>query len=242
MQRQQNLAIQQDAGQNGGHAPPPPRREPLRHRLRLPNLKLAEFNGDYTKWMFFKNSFETTVHQERHLMPMQKLEYLVGVLSGEALNVIQGYAICNENYEHAWQLLKDTYDNKMITIETHLVDVLNFPALTEENKADSIRQFVWHIRTHMTSLQSLGQPVEQWEAVLLHLAKKKIDFADQRDWQNMIKDRPTANMPTIEEFLKFLLDRCTTLRILNQGKARPVKSGPPEKKRTDSSRKHNTRM
>lgn len=108
---------------------------------------------------------------------MQKYQYLVGVLKGEALKVIKGYRISNENYEHAWKLLKDTYDNKIIIIETHLDELLEFPAISKENKADSIRQFVWHIRTHMTSLEALDQPVNQWEVVILHLAKKKLDFA-----------------------------------------------------------------
>lgn len=182
--------------------------------------------------MFFKDSFETTINQDQDLTPMQKHQYLVGVLRGEALNIIQGFKISNENYEHAWKLLKDTYDNKMIMIETHLDELLDFPVISKENKADSIRQFVWHIRTHMT-LQALGQPVRQWETVILHLAKKKIDFVEQRDWQNAIKDRSTANMPTMEEFLKFVTDRCNTLRVLNQGKVKPATSKPTEKKKTE---------
>lgn len=73
---------------------------------------------------------------------MQKHQYLVGVLRGEALKVIQGYIISNENYPHAWKLLKDTYDNQILIIETHLDELLNFPEITKENKAESIRQFV----------------------------------------------------------------------------------------------------
>lgn len=86
---------------------------------------------------------------------------IFGVFRCKALKVIKGYRISNENYKHAWKLLKDTYDNKIIIIETHLDELLNFPVIVKENKANSIRQFVWHIRTHMTSLELLGQPVSQ---------------------------------------------------------------------------------
>ncbi|XP_011884087.1 PREDICTED: uncharacterized protein LOC105571228 [Vollenhovia emeryi] len=173
-QRQQKPPVQQNPPvQEAGTTPKVVPQEPARQRPKLPEIKLPEFSGEFTQWMFFKDSFETTIHQEKQLTAMQKQQYLVGVLKGEALSVIQGYKISNENYEHAWKLLKDTYDNNIIIIESHLEELLNFPAITKENKADSIRQFVWHIRTHMTSLKALGLPVDQWETVLMHLAKKK---------------------------------------------------------------------
>ncbi|XP_011858906.1 PREDICTED: uncharacterized protein LOC105556423 [Vollenhovia emeryi] len=91
-----------------------------RSKPKLPEIKLPEFSGDFTKWIFFKNSFETTIHSDPDLTPMQKHQYLVGQLQGEARQVIQGFTISDENYENAWELLTDTYDNTMLIIETHL--------------------------------------------------------------------------------------------------------------------------
>lgn len=82
-QRQQNLVIQQ----NTGHTPLPRvvvQKQP-RHRSKLPEIKLPEFGGKFTKWMFFKDSFETTIHQEQDLTPMQKHQYLVSVFRDEML-------------------------------------------------------------------------------------------------------------------------------------------------------------
>ncbi|XP_067209942.1 uncharacterized protein [Linepithema humile] len=193
--------------------------EAPRNKPKLPEIKLPEFNGNYTK-LFFKNSFETTIHEEEELTPIQKHQYLVGVLRREAFKVIQGYQISNENYAEAWKLLKDTYDNTMIIIETHLDELLQFPMITKEDKAESLRLFVWHIRTHISALKSLEQPVDRWETMIIHLAKKKLNFVEQRDWQNMMNNRTPRNMPTIDEFLKFLMDRYNTMRVLNQGKAK----------------------
>lgn len=206
-----------------------PRSEQRTHEVprgkpKLQEIKLPEFNGDYTKWLFFKNSFEATIDQEATLTPMQKHQYLVGMLRGEALKVVQGYQISNENYVDAWKLLKDIYDNSMIIIETHIDELLQFPTITKEDKADSIRQFVWHIRTHTSSLKSLSQPVDQWKTMIIHLAKKKLEFVEQRDWQNLMNDRTPENMPKLEDFLKFLTDRSNTLRVLNQGKTKQVPS------------------
>lgn len=192
--------------------------EEKRNKTKLPEIKLPEFTGEYTKWMFFKNSFETTIHKDDILTPMQKHQYLVGVLKGEALQVIQGFSITDENYENAWQLLKNTYDNQLMIIETHLNEIFNFPVIKKEDKADSIRKFVWHIHTHVKSLAVLQQPVAQWETIIIHLAKKRLDFVEQCDWQNLTRDRTPQNMPKLEEFLKFLTERSHSLRVLRQSK------------------------
>lgn len=126
-----------------------------RSRPKLPVIKLPEFSGDYTKWMFFKDSFETTIHQDQGLTAMRKHQYLIGVLQGEARSVIQGFKISNKNYENAWTLLTETYDNKMMIIQTHLDELLEFPSITKKKKTDSIRQFIWHIQTHISSFKTL---------------------------------------------------------------------------------------
>lgn len=112
----------------------------------------------------------------------------------------------------------DTYDNKMLIIQNHLEELLSFPAIRKECKADSIRRLVWHIQTHLSALRTLAQPVDSWDLLIMHLARKNLDFAKQRDWQNCIKDRTPENMPKLSEFLAFLMNRCHTIRVLEQSK------------------------
>lgn len=61
----------------------------------------------------------------------------------------------------------------MMIIQTHLNELLELPTITKEKKADSIRQFIWHIQTHVSSLKALAQPVDHWETIIIHLAKKE---------------------------------------------------------------------
>jgi len=70
--------------------------EITRRRPKLPEIKLPDFDGNYTKWLFFKDSFETTIHMDDSLTPVQKHQYLIGVLQGEARSVIQGFKISFE--------------------------------------------------------------------------------------------------------------------------------------------------
>lgn len=121
------------------------RRHEVVHRQnkpKLPEVKLAEFNGEYSQWLFFKNSFETTIHQENELSNMQKHQYLVEVLSGEARRVIEGFTITNANYENAWKLLKDTYDNQMAIIQTHMDELLDMTKLDDDLPQGRVQECV----------------------------------------------------------------------------------------------------
>lgn len=193
-----------------------------RNKPKLSDIKLTDFNGEFTKWLSFKNSFETTIHNDVELTNIQKHQYLIGVLKGEARKVIEGFTISDENYENAWELLKSTYDNEMMLIETHLEELMKFPSISKEDKEESIRYLVWHIQTHVSSLKTLSQPIDYWDTLIIHLAKKKLDFAEQNDWQNSVKGRTSQNMPRLEEFITFLIQRCDTLRMLNQNKEKQL--------------------
>lgn len=199
------------------------------NKPKLPELKLPEFSGEYTKWLFFKNSFEASINNDSDLTNPQKYQYLIGVLAGEAREVIEGYD--NENYEQAWQLLKNTYDNEMLIIDTHLEQLINFPNVSKEDKIDSMRQLVWHIQRHTAALKSLQQPVEQWDTVILHLAKKKLEYIEQRDWQNHTKGKTPRNMPRLQEFITFITERCHTLRMIQPTDTTKLKQKPTSERK-----------
>ncbi|XP_011884101.1 PREDICTED: uncharacterized protein LOC105571245 [Vollenhovia emeryi] len=85
-----------------------------------------------------------------------------------------------------------------------------------------MRRFIWHIQTHVSALRTLSLPVDSWDAILMHLAKKRLDYGEQRDWQNLIKKRTQENMPKLSEFLAFLTERCHTIKVLEQGRTKPI--------------------
>nr|XP_012215486.1 PREDICTED: uncharacterized protein LOC105667930 [Linepithema humile] len=64
---------------------------------------------------------------------------------------------------------------------------------------------------HIHSLQVLEQPVDGWDALLLHLIGSKVDKRTQMEWEKSL-DR--TNMPTLEQYLKFLRNRCHILEAV----------------------------
>lgn len=150
--------------------------------IKLPMLKLPVFGGEYDQWMLFKDAFESLINGNRKLSAVQKFQYLRSTLKDEALHIISGLNTSAENYRIAWNLLVTHYGNKKLIINSHLSKLLEFPAISKENHA-TLRQFVTHICTHLAALQVLGQPTDQWDTLIIFLARNKLPYYTQRAWE-----------------------------------------------------------
>ena len=56
--------------------------------IKLPKLDITTFNGNKLQWVEFWDSFESAVHKNDKLSPIDKFNYLKGRLAGEARNEI----------------------------------------------------------------------------------------------------------------------------------------------------------
>lgn len=67
---------------------------------------------------------------------MQRLQYLRGCLSGDALDIVSSLEISELNYDVAWRLLKERYDNKRVTVNAHVKAIVELPAMNKENVSE----------------------------------------------------------------------------------------------------------
>lgn len=90
-----------------------------RRRVKLPQLKLPQFDGSYEKWPTFRDMFDSIIHTDNSIDTIAKFQYLQGSLTGEALKVVEGLEVSIENYASAWNLLVKRYQNKNLMIDEH---------------------------------------------------------------------------------------------------------------------------
>jgi len=88
--------------------------------IRLPKLNLPTFSGKYDEWSPFFDAFQSIIHTNVSITAVQKLQYLKGCLKEDASKVISSLKISALNYEVAWNLLKERYDNKRVIVQTHI--------------------------------------------------------------------------------------------------------------------------
>ena len=79
-------------------------------QVKLPKIKLNSFSGNPVEWLSFWDSFQASVDKNSDISGVDKMNYLSGLLKGEAARVIQGLPLSESNYQRAFYLLKSGLD------------------------------------------------------------------------------------------------------------------------------------
>ena len=67
----------------------------------LPKIDIPKFDGSWEKWLTFRDTNGTLVHEKGSLKNIEKLHYLKWALTGEALSLIDSLEVTGDNYEVA---------------------------------------------------------------------------------------------------------------------------------------------
>lgn len=177
-------------------------------RMQLPLLTLPKFNGDFSKWLLFKDSFVATIHDNNSLSGVDKFRHLRSLLQGDALYLISSLGTTNENYVIAWNSLCDRYENERIIIHTHIKSLFEMTAISKEI---FLRQTIDSFQIHLSALQALDEPIQHWDTMLIHLLSSKIDSKSRQEWEIKIADN--KKKPNFKEFTQFLSSRCQVIEI-----------------------------
>lgn len=177
----------------------------------MPAISIPEFNGSYETWVNFKQTFDSLVSQNPTLTNLQKFYYLKSALQGGAAQIISSITISEENYDNAWQLLTDRYENKKAIIHTHVKSIFELQEIHRENH-QNLRKFTDTFLAHYRSLEKLGERVNEWSTLLIYLLGTKLPIQTRREWEICSR---SENSPTIINFSKFLTERCCFLESLD---------------------------
>jgi hypothetical protein len=66
--------------------------------VALPTMSLPSFDGSWEQWLSFYQRFDSLIHSNASLSPIQKFQYLNSCVEGEASSVIKSLGITTENY------------------------------------------------------------------------------------------------------------------------------------------------
>jgi hypothetical protein len=124
----------------------------------LPKLSFTKFDGDLLKWKHFIDRFEASIDRRTNLSPVDKMNHLVGQLTGEAYKCIQNLPITNENYGTALRMLKEKFGNRTALIGA-LYRKLNEmqPVPMDPSK---LRSFIGEVECTLQDLEGLGEVPE----------------------------------------------------------------------------------
>ncbi|XP_062538724.1 uncharacterized protein LOC134207000 [Armigeres subalbatus] len=180
-----------------------PQQHQANFHLRLPKIDLPKFNGDFSRWILFRDRFTSMIHVNGDIPTVAKLQYLLQSLEGSAKKPFESVDIAADSYATTWDALLKRYDNRK-----YLKKQL-FKALYEQECATRIHGLVDDYQRHVRALAKLGEPVEYWDLPLIYLLSYKLDHATLRAWEEKTSHKDDVKY---DELVDFLYQR---VRILN---------------------------
>ncbi|XP_065075282.1 uncharacterized protein LOC135699026 [Ochlerotatus camptorhynchus] len=178
--------------------------------LRLPEVKLKEFSGNFDEWASFSDLFTSLIDSNPQLTMVQKLYYLRASVTGEAARMISSLDIIANNYPVAWNLLKNRFDNKHMLTKRHMASLLSISPLKKET-ATGLVDLVDKFNRHVQLLDKLEDVEEHWNSFLVERLSSCLDPTSLREWETQSAG---DDRQTYKQILEFIQKRSRILQTL----------------------------
>ncbi|XP_030763068.1 uncharacterized protein LOC115887734 [Sitophilus oryzae] len=200
--------------------------------VKLPEIKLPKFSGQYENWLEFRDTFDSLINSNNNLSKIQKFHYLRSALESSAAQVITSIEFCADNYTVAWDTLLARFNNGGVLVYNHVKSIFDMQPLNFESAVE-LRRILDSLAKHLRALKILKQPTESWDTLLIYIITNKLDKKTSREWEERrVKlcanqgqsSSDSINLPTLIDFKNFLKQKADLLETLNLMSDKPVKS------------------
>lgn len=161
-----------------------------------------------------RDTFESLIHKNVSIIDTQKFHHLKASLQGDAASVIQSIDFTATNYNVAWQALCERYNNKRLLIQNHIKPIFELESVTKES-ARAIRNLIDTTFRHLRAVESLGQSIVQWDALLVYITSK-MDKTSIQEWEKGHGAVDTLTLKSLKIFLNGRAEFLETFELIIQ--------------------------
>lgn len=185
--------------------------------IRLPNIPLPKFSGEYSEWSAYRDQFMAMIHNNERLAAVEKMQYLKVSVVGDAASLLKHIQVTAANYAPAWASLNERYDNKRSLINVQLKNLLSQSNVSES--ANGIKKLLDTTNECLQQLMNLGIDLSSWDCILIYITVQKLPIETHQLWEQTLSD--SSELPMFKDLNKFLTARFRTLEVIGQSKSRP---------------------
>ena len=142
-------------------------------KVKLPKISLPQFTGELSLWPSFIALFNTSIHNNVHLADIEKYQYLLASLKGDALNLVKNLPMSAEHYMIAYDTLINRYQNKR-KLATHYWSSIVNTRVLKVDSAEALRSLLDTFNENLRALQLLEFPVAAWDFILFNTLLGKL--------------------------------------------------------------------
>lgn len=188
-----------------------------RQFVKLPTIQLPKFTGSYDNWLEFRDTFASLIHGNDDIDEINKFHYLRSSLEGSAAIVIQSIEFSAQNYNVAWELLCERFDNERLLIENHVTALFNIESITKESST-ALKGIVDNVNKNIRALRTLGEPVHSWDTLLIHVIRQKLDTKTFREWEEYKGRIDKSRRITFDQLIEFMRNRAELIETLEKSR------------------------
>nr|XP_029723185.1 uncharacterized protein LOC115264013 [Aedes albopictus] len=145
--------------------------------LRLPQIDLPKFSGDFSKWLSFRDTYSSMVHSNAESVDIEA-----------------------DNYAAVWDAILKRYDNRRFLKKQLFRSIYDLPAVKKES-TDSLQELVDEFQQHVKALAKLNEPVQHWDTPLVNLLSYRLDPSTLRAWEEKTSHEEDVEYNALVEFL-----------------------------------------
>lgn len=197
---------------------------------RVPESSVMTFGGDPKMFETFKSSFITYANSSGFTQ-IQLLNVLLSKLEGEALICVAQLHRSAENYNQAWTILEQRFNNRRVLLLALVNDLVNAPQCRHMDHSSLVR----FINCFQNAYANLEKANCMYDELVIALVLNSLDNALLMRLRDALGDATT--LPTIEAFTKFLISELSNAAAHTPSRHQSNKrSNPPTERDVSASR------
>lgn len=210
-QQRQNLDSNSVPPNGRQNLPPPPNQDQWStngyHQFvapaapKLAPITIPTFSGEWKEWTAFSGLFDSLIDANPYLAPVQKLQYLINYLQGEAREAIDHILLCNESYPIAMNILRNRFNNKRKICDEYVANLLNLPKM-EVSTAAGILNISNVLTLSLHGLQRYEYDTSSWAPFVVYCVTSTLDEESRQKFEESLEN--SREVPTIKILTAFL--------------------------------------
>lgn len=169
--------------------------------VKMPQIRIVHFTGKYEDWPEFRDLF-TGLMKKYKGDDCERLFHLKNWLLGEPKQLIQHIATQNGNYDEAWTLLRERYENTSAIVDSHLKSLFSLEIISHES-AWTIRTAISTTKSCLSALKNLKVDISSWDPIIVYLIRDRLNLHLRGKWEEERKgNHEVAKLSTFLAFLE----------------------------------------
>ncbi|XP_055306475.1 uncharacterized protein LOC129570781 [Sitodiplosis mosellana] len=196
--------------------------------VKLPKVKLPEFDCASDNWREFKSMFDKMVHENDSIPEAIKVQYLKSCLKGEAAKKVSHLTPEESNYQDVYSILERQYGNKRENVGKLIEKILDIPCQSAET-SNGLKNLFDTANECLMAIKNYNVNIKDWDPLIIHILKKKLHKSTVIDYESKLND--VRELQTLSSFLQYVEHRfMALLSAENSGQKSLEKTEKYEKK------------